>query len=158
MNDRATFLGIDWTFLFSWLMATTVGWVMGGFLAAGVALLVTGAAIGVLQWIPLEKRLPQAGRWIIATWAGWALAQVELIMFNPGQNRFITGVVVGLLVGIAQWLLLRNHVRWAAWWVVMNVVAWTSGFALLPGFFTTGMVPGLITGMTLDLLLRSSNL
>jgi len=112
----------------------------------------------VLQWIPLEKRLPQAGRWIVATWAGWGLAVIEMILFNPEQNRFATGVILGVFVGVAQWLLLRNHVRWAGWWVAINVVAWTSGFALVPGFFTTGMVPGVITGITLDLLLRSSNL
>jgi len=158
LKERTTVFGLDWTFLVYWMMATTIGWIMGGFFAAGISLIVTGLAIGVLQWIPLEKRLAGAGRWIPATWAGWGLAQFELVLVNPSQNTFVTGLLVGLLVGIAQWLLLRNHLPLAAWWVAINVVAWTTGFWLMPGIFTSGMIPGLVTGLALDVLLRNAGI
>jgi hypothetical protein len=155
VHDKSSVLGLDWAFIVIWMAATTIAWLIGGFLGPGISLFLTGLAMGALQWIPLQKRLPQPARWIVATAAGWALAQIELILVNPGQAAFLTGIIVGLCVGIAQWLVLHSHYHFAGWWIVMNVVAWTTGFGLLPGAINTGMLPGFITAITLDLLLRS---
>ncbi len=70
-----------------WVAATTGGWLM---VLLGIALagwlqwtrslsswfwlpVVLGVIMGAVQWMLLRRRLPQAGWWIAASAAGWAL-------------------------------------------------------------------------------------
>ncbi len=72
----------------------------------------------------------------------------------------LTGAVLGAAVGTAQWLLLRNQVLWAGWWIPVSAVAWATGVGLAPGpgsvvlprLVLSGVVPGAMTGLTLGLL------
>jgi uncharacterized YccA/Bax inhibitor family protein len=50
--------------------------------------------------------------------------------------------------------VLRSELDWAGWWIVISVVAWTTGMALLPGVMLTGVMAGAITGLALILLIR----
>lgn len=77
-----------------------------------------------------------------------------LLIVIPNSIEFVAGLVVGLTTGIAQWLILRHEVYWAGWWIIINVVGWTTGMALLPGFLLTGAMTGAITGFAMELLLR----
>ena len=77
-----------------------------------------------------------------------------LLIVIPNSIEFVAGLIVGLTTGIAQWLILRCEVHWAGWWIIINVVGWTTGMALLPGFLLTGAMTGAITGYALELLLR----
>ena len=63
-------------------------------------------------------------------------------------------MVIGVTTGIGQWLVLRRAVYWSAWWVVINVVGWTTGLTLLPGVILTGVMAGVVSGFALELLLR----
>jgi hypothetical protein len=65
-----------------------------------------------------------------------------------------SGVVIGTMTGLAQWVILRKEVHWAGWWIVISALAWTTGLALIPGVLTSGVMPGAITGIALELLLR----
>jgi hypothetical protein len=67
---------------------------------------------------------------------------------------FLTGLLIGLTTGSAQWLILRREVHWAGWWIAINVIAWTTGLAFLPGLISTGAMVGLITATALALLLN----
>jgi hypothetical protein len=147
--------GFDWTFYFFWLVASTLGWVVGSYFFAAAGFLASGVALGVLQWLALERRMPNAKGWIVATAAGWTASFFLLLVANPWQSTFLTGLIVGLSSGLAQWWVLRKRLELAGWWPVLSVVAWTTGFALLPGVFNTGLVAGAISGMALELLLRN---
>jgi hypothetical protein len=48
------------------------------------------------------------------------------------------GPVVGALLGLFQWLVLRRHIQNAGWWVLANAAAWTAGMILI--FVATGIV------------------
>lgn len=147
-------LSFDWAFLFLWLMATTVGWLLGRFIFPNLAFFVIGIALGVLQWFVIQHKITNSWRWILATAIGWSLGSVIILFLIPTGMDFLAGVVVGVTTGIAQWLILRREVYWAAWWIMISIVAWTTGMALLPGIMLTGVMAGVITGIALELLLR----
>jgi hypothetical protein len=135
------------------MMATAVAWVLGRLLLPNLAFVVIGIALGVLQFFVLQHRLRRAWRWIPATILGWWLGAVIVTFLLPSSMDFLAGVITGLSLGVAQWLVLRRELAWSAWWIVVNIVAWTTGYALLPGVLLTGVMAGLITGTALGLLL-----
>jgi hypothetical protein len=144
----------DWVLWFQWIMATALGWILGRFLLPNLAIVAIGVALGILQWLVLQHRIQNAWRWIPATFLGWVLGST-LILAAPSQGvDFFAGMILGITIGVAQWLILRREVHWAGWWIVINVVAWTTGMALLPGLLSTGAMAGALTGIALELLLR----
>lgn len=151
----------NWGFWFTWLMATATGWVLGRFLVPNLSLVTTGLAIGILQWFSLSFHYKQAWHWILFTTLGWALGAALILFLVPahgtdGSTRdvdFLAGVVTGVTVGCAQWLFLRTRLQLAGWWIPINIVAWTTGFAFLSGLLLTGVSVGLITATALMLLM-----
>ena len=147
-------LSFDWALWFQWLMATSIAWVLGRFLLPNLAIIVIGLALGILQWLILQRRFQNIWWWIMATALGWMLGSVFIIVAVPVGMDFAAGAILGATTGFAQWLILRREVYWSGWWIAINIVAWTSGFALLPGIFLTGVMAGLITATALALLLQ----
>jgi predicted branched-subunit amino acid permease len=139
---------------FLWIMATSVGWVLGRLLLPNLALVTVGLAIGILQWFVLQRRFKKAWQWILATTAGYALGSLISNAAIPQGMDFLAALLIGLTTGSAQWLILRREVQWAGWWIVINIIAWTTGLAFLPGLFSTGALVGLITATALALLLN----
>lgn len=136
-------------------MATTLGWVLGRFLLPNLAFATIGIALGILQWFVLQHRIHKAWQWIFATTIGWLIGSTLIFSLTPGVPDFLAGVVLGITTGAAQWLLLWREMYWSGWWIAINVVAWTTGTALLPGIILTGVMVGVITGFAMELLLRS---
>jgi uncharacterized membrane protein YccC len=139
-------------------MATTVGWALGRFLLPNLAWIIIGIGLGVMQSLALQHRIPRAWRWLIATAAGWTIGALLIPLFSGEGQEFIVGMILGLTTGICQWVILRKEVNLAGWWIVMMVVGWTSGLALLPGILLTGVIAGGVTGFALELLLRTPRL
>jgi len=145
----------DWAFLFQWIMATALGWILGRFLLPNLAFFTVGMAMGILQGFVLQHRLKNAWWWIVTTAAGCSLASLINQAFLPEGMDFAAGLILGIGVGMAQWLVLRREVPWSGWWIAINIVAWTTGLKFLPGLFSTSAMIGLITGIAMELLLRS---
>lgn len=55
------------------------------------------------------------------------------------------GLVLGPLLGVPQWLVLRRHLSRAGWWVPANALAWMLGMVVI--FVGTGFIP--VQGITL---------
>jgi hypothetical protein len=51
---------------------------------------------------------------------------------------------------------LRKEVEWAGWWIIINILAWTTGLTVLPGLLSSGALPGALTGLALVILFRFS--
>jgi hypothetical protein len=102
-----------------------------GVVALGVAFAVTGAVIGTAQWLLLRQHLSRVGGWVLATSLGFAMFgavnEANTVVFA------VVFAVVGAAVGIAQWLVLRQHLRRAGWWALASTM----------GFATYGAVPSL---------------
>lgn len=145
----------DWTLWFLWIMATTLGWLVTNFLAVGVSYVAAGFAISLLQGFVLQGRISHAFRWVTAGTIGWAIGWLIVLFAIPDGLEILNGLIVGLAMGIAGWLILRREVHWAGWWIVLSIVGWTTGLALLPGFLSTGSMAGALTGICLLVLLRN---
>lgn len=145
---------LDWALWFYWIMATTVGWILGSFLFSGIPVVVAGVAVAALQSAVLYKRIPKAWRWFLVSSVGWITGYVLFILFFASNLGLLLGPVVGVAVGVAQWTLLRHEVDWSGWWIVFSALGWTTGLALMPGLLTTGALPGALTGLALVILFR----
>lgn len=135
-------------------MATASGWILGRFLLPNLSMVVIGIGIGVLQFFVLQYKIQHAWRWIVATVVGWTLGAGLIFLFVQDGYDFLAGLIIGLTLGTAQWLILRQEVQWSAWWIMISIVGWTTGIGLLPGIFLTGILAGAITGIAIELLLR----
>ncbi len=177
---------VGWGFWFWWVLASTVGYAVGnaagmkvvqavvgaaeyrakGFVVAIPLLVVmTGAAVGVMQWLILRRQLRRTGWWVLASIVGWVVGTaaatlgillVGLQEFSPVSSSIVIGVVVGAVAGVMQWLILRRQLRRTGWWVLASTVGWAVGAAATGaiGLPAVGAVSGAITGIALVRLLR----
>jgi hypothetical protein len=148
-------LAFDWALLFQWIMATTLGWILGGLLLPGLPLIPSGIASGILQWFVLQGRLAHSWRWVLVTAGGWSAGYLVFVFLLPGEFVVLSGVVLGLAVGLAQWSIVRSEWQWAGWWIVFSMIGWITGLTLLPGFLLTGTMAGAWTGVALEVLVRN---
>ena len=169
--------------------------VVNGPVGGAVLVALLGISFGTAQWLFLRQYLSQAGWWIVATVVGFAVGVPVLAWLRPWPGLLaadphstvseaagyvggwaLDGAVLGLAVGLAQWLLLRRHLPRAGWWVLATAVGWVlttaargsldvvsdtsylSGPAqvvlVIPLLVTVVGALGLITGMSLVWLLR----
>jgi hypothetical protein len=150
----------DWKLGLWWSLATIGGLVLGlGILFAGLGAainnappflfgLVIGCTFGlgcaVMQWLAL-RRLVSAW-WIAATFAAWTIFWTVNLAGLLGTGSGVMGKVVeglghgalfGALLGLFQWLVLRNETPNAYWWIIANVLGWSFGAALGDGIKAT---------------------
>jgi hypothetical protein len=178
---------VGWDFGLPWVLATSIGWAVGGVVllaligslgdtlgnVAGDTTL--GLLVGIGQWLVLRQWLDKAGWWILASAGGWLLGASLLVLQGPlGENMggLIATIGLGLIPGTLQWLLLRQQVARAGWWVlastVLTFVALLAGvaagngvapegsglgFGLILGI-TSGLVFGITSALVLGRLLR----
>jgi hypothetical protein len=122
---------------------------LGGAVAWGTLGLLTGVA----QWLVLRRHMSNAGWWVPASAIGWAVVGSAKWSQGPLTEEVLIGVIgrleemrlaplvpllgmavgllldgaMGLVVGLAQWLVLRQHIERAGRWVLISVVAWGTG-------------------------------
>ena len=143
----------NWRFWLQWILATTLGWLLGG--AIFPIEIGAGAAIGFLQWLVLRPFFYQTWWWIAYSAVGWILGWGVLLIL-PSSTVF-SGVILGLSMGIAQWIPLRKWVPQAFWWPLVSALAWMIGFGeVMFGETLIGAIVGVITGITLELFIRFS--
>ncbi len=138
--------------------------------------LLEGTAVGLLQWRVLRRALPQLRSqvWWGATAAGafvaWSLGMVPstlISMSSAGTTAAppaemsdalmytlaaVMGLVLGPVLGLPQWWVLRPHLKFAWLWIPANAIAWAWGMIII--FTVMGLVPaGGITAGALLLVL-----
>jgi hypothetical protein len=183
---------IGWGFWLQWALASTAGLYVGFIMAFVIAVfselelglgewpgelaigIVPGIGVGVLQWVVLRRRVSGAGWWVLASAAGgYGIIQAGFNGYSETLWSYVsllgwTGVVAlgGAVTGTLQWLVLREQVSRAGWWVFASTVGWglgmtaaiafswgvgVSDFGALGG---TGVVLGALTGGALVWMLR----
>jgi hypothetical protein len=125
--------------LIAFPLAGYAGWGIGGHVdGVAPALIggaVTGAGIGLVQWMFLRRDLDIGPVWIAATGvalaAGLSIGAAVVGYETTASQLAIMGAISGAPVGIAQGILLRDRFSlWHAWMVAMPAL-----FAL--GWVTT---------------------
>jgi len=145
----------DAVFWFQWILATTMGWVLGSTFFPVMGIIAGGIGTGLLQWPILYRRLDQAWLWPLSGAAGWVLGWLVALALVPADFGFLAGLIAGACAGTAQWLYLRHRLRWTGWWIPVSALAWTSALSIVPGVLMTGVTVGAMTGLALDLLLHN---
>jgi uncharacterized membrane protein len=178
----------SWQFWLMWFIAF-VGFPIGGTLAkllvgpvsnpiaAALAGAITGAVLGVAQWLVLRQQSSVSILWILATSLGMALGLAISVTFlgsEVEQNLLWRALVTGLLVGIAQALIIRFELSMTSFQAIVWVL--TIGVGFVMGWFITRSVGvdlspkwsvfgstgawafQVFTGAIMYLLLRSSSI
>jgi hypothetical protein len=148
---------MDWALWFYWIMATTLGWLLGSLLFNGIPVIIAGVIVAAFQWAVLYKRISKAWRWLVFSSLGWIVGYILYAVFFSQRLGILLGPVMGAAVGLVQWFLLRKEVDWAGWWIIINILAWATGLTVMPGLLTSGALPGALTGLTLVILFRFSS-
>ncbi len=116
---------------------------------------VEGAAVGLAQWLALRRSVPTISRraWLTATVAGaivaWAVGMAvgtsvgdSAGMVEPSGAVMLLigagiGVAAGVVLSVPQWLVLRQALAHAGWWVPAHAVAWAVGMLVAFGGMST---------------------
>ena len=127
-----------------WVAATVVGWAVGFTACEALKSIVStlfvdgiviGTSIGLAQWLVLRRRLSPIGWWVPLSIIGFGLGKAVSEALAPATpavlGYMLSGAVIGLSVGLAQWLLLRRRVPSAGWWVPATILAWLIGWTLI---------------------------
>lgn len=116
---------------------------LSGFLLLAVLSgLITGAVVGLVQWLALLRKPGGFGLWLPATAIGFGidflLKAVFFLLdyswrsgggFPPQRDPIlpllfvITPFLGAFLVGLSQWLVLRRKLRYSAWWMLAMPIA-----------------------------------
>lgn len=122
---------------------------------------VEGGTVGTAQWLVLRRALPAMRwrSWALATAVGgfiaWVLGMLPSTIMSatahaataataaggspadiPDAVQLVLAAAMGLFVlgpilGVPQWRVLRRFVPRAGWWVLANGVAWAVGMPLV---------------------------
>ncbi len=92
-----------------------------------------GLGVGIGQWLVLGSRIDasteRAVTWVGATSLGWAVAAgAGLWLVQQTGNTWLGAVVAGAILGLAQWLSLRQLAPQVTVWLWM--ATWITAFGL----------------------------
>jgi hypothetical protein len=128
-----------------------------------------GLLTGVLQYGLLRRYLPRMGWWVLATFGGWLLGLLLILMYGwfnswtyESFDMDFVFIVLGLSIGGGQWLVLRHRLSKAGWWIGANVLGWVlSDLIIGEGsdqgeIFALGVLPACVTAAMLAWLLNQA--
>jgi hypothetical protein len=165
--------------VFSWIglalaafpLAGYAGWGVSGHIdAVGPALIggaITGAGIGLVQWLFLRRDLNMGPAWIAATSvalaAGLTIGSAVVGYETTAGQLAIMGAISGAAVGIAQGILLRpSFSLWNVWMVAMPamyaigwVVTESAGIDVDNQFTVFGASGSVVFGLLSGLLMMA---
>jgi hypothetical protein len=175
-------LSILFAWLMSWAIISQVERVVGGTMEVAGRTRITEDFLfnytfvpllilltGLLQYLLLRRYLPRMGWWIVATAVGWPLGIVAVYFGNAiwpvvlNANSIWSAALVGAVIGLAQWLVLRRRVSHAGWGVLATALGWGLVRLIAGEVFISpvelliiGAVPATVTGLALWWLLAHS--
>lgn len=141
----------NWTLWLKWILVSTLGWAIGLALRIEFAI---GVAVGVLQWVVLRPLIREDSWWIPASAAGWAGSAALVSLVLRPENPLIGPSIIGLGIGVAQWLVLRWQIQRAWWWIVLSTLGWAVGLMGVFGAPLAGAAAGAVTGVGLERLVQ----
>ena len=176
-----------WRLAIGWLAVSTLCYGAGfplGFALGGTLLwgwVVAGFGMGLLQWMLLIHVLPRPGWFalsggaglVLGVGGGFLIGNLVLQSWGLAPAFGAIGALVGLPVGVTQWLALRQQTAKSIWWIPANVLGYTGGLLAggqVPAVFpfastvifgpefglTIGFTVGVVTGITLLFILAQT--
>lgn len=179
--------GMEWKYGALWALANVMGWsaamgvpIITGFGNYYIWLILSGLLIGLAQWLVLSLRFSRSVWLIPAYGLGWYLGLS--LGFSLGFLRtpepLSIGIAGGAFVGAMQWFMLRHRMHCSVIWLpamiissligcCVGILAGNSayihglagvGMAYVIGGAVAGAVIGVLSGMTIVMLMRNNAL
>ena len=164
----------DAQFIIFWALTNAIGLALGFFLAIGLVgsganeIVISGSIFSaiLIGWIEMLllmlQRVQVKWWWVINTTIAlftWGLAYPIYQAMNVWG-----GLLLGLLLGMFQYINLRNKVEGGIWWVAANVIGWSAALAVFPWLLSfmdlllvwaiCGLIGGSITGFVIARLVH----
>jgi hypothetical protein len=87
---------------------------------------------GILQYSLLRLYVPKMRGWILATMAGWLLVFAAMgLLTRVFEEAFLTlwngtlaFATIGGMIGLCQWVFLRQRIPKAGWWILASALGW----------------------------------
>jgi hypothetical protein len=154
----------------SWIGSEGWGLRVSMILSAGLLGLIDGFLLGLFQWAVVRRLVKRAYGWILGTSLGFSLGLMTfwslMILLISGRLQLgsdldkafglglIDSAITGLILGFAQYLVLRRKVQHIQWWVptilITMILAWIVRWFVGPG--ASFVAYGLVTGIVMSIL------
>lgn len=126
---------------------------------------VIGAWLGILQSIPLISQIVRSGKWIRASSLGIAVGTplsflghlwfldspivvrnnvIYSVYFSDFYAYIIYSVLLGISIGVSQWLVLRQQVHAGGWWIFVIPICFSLAIVFTHFCISNLQVPDLI--------------
>jgi len=157
-----------------WALACAFGLAVGFFLGIGMGsglpneTVIAGSIVSaiLMSWVQMLllmlQRVPVKVWWIVNTTVAFFTWGAAFQIF--GAVNLVAGVALGLLLGMFQYINLRNRVEHAAYWIVANIIGWGMALAFFPWLASfidvmivwaiCGLIGGAITGFAMSRLVH----
>jgi hypothetical protein len=188
-NALGELIGLGTTFAVGFASFSAIGEPGSALAAVGSGLLmvaagaIEGLVVGLAQWWAMREGFPsiRRGLWVVATLVGaltaWFLGSIPSTVMSLGGEgagtpaaepptwlvlllAALMGAVLGIVLALPQWFVLRRSVPRAAWWLPANSAAWLLGmaiiFAAVDLAFGMGSPVGAVLAMGLALALTGA--
>ncbi len=157
-----------------WALTNAIGLAAGFFIGIGLAggapneTIIAGAICSaiLIGWIEMLLLMLQRVR---VRW--WWIVNTTVALFTWGAAFPIyramnvwSGLIMGLLLGMFQYINLRNKVERASLWLLANLIGWGVALALFPWLISfmdlllvwaaCGLIGGAITGFVMSRLVH----
>ncbi|MDQ0194169.1 hypothetical protein [Paenibacillus wynnii] len=123
-----TFFGFPLGGLISYLIVGSVMDVRSSALSG----LIVGLVVGAAQWFVLRKAIPLSYWWILNSGVGVALGlYLGTVIIGTGidsSELILRGGITGFCLGMMQWFLLKQHVRFSGVWIIAIPIFWALGW------------------------------
>lgn len=132
----------------------TMGVVPAAALGVLAGTFLEGITVGTAQWLVLRRPIKSMRwyAWVLATAIGafvaWTLGMIPSTFMVAGAGSggatpvqmsdlmiyalaAVMGFVLGPILGVPQWFVLRRHLPKAGWWILANALAWMVGMVIV---------------------------
>lgn len=168
-----------WLFLILWVIGTVIAYTLSGmmfhfpsgfppqngsdFNASGLggglmAGTLTALLVGGIQTAILTIITSGAWRWMLASWAALVISHTIGDMLPDPMALPVVIAVGGVMLGVAQWLALRQSVPRSPSWIAVTAIAWAAaiwlGLRITPAsadWQTGHLVVGITSGSLLGI-------
>ncbi|NES87496.1 MAG: hypothetical protein F6K10_42705 [Moorea sp. SIO2B7] len=184
---------IGYGFWFQWCFLTIVAFLLSLFLIeigernelSTMEGVMGGAIIGIAQFLVLRQRISHAWLWALSsiiTWGlmtgsglgaiGWVVPRTDILAIRLVYGALF-GSICGVVLGMGQWLVLRNQVLSSGRWILISPLCWGIGLSLgwtmggvlrsftrlflgdVIGLILTWVLVSVMTGAFLDKILKN---